>query len=273
MASLDAPTVAVVWSLAFAWAAQIALPVWIPILLALATWAVYVVDRLLDARRGFRAPRVHRLRERHRFHWRYRRVLLPSALAAACGAGSLIIGVMPRAAMERNFVLASVTLAYFTSVHTPRESGRRAFSFRWPFEQLFFPVELFIACVFTTGCLLPVFCRLPAAFGPSFAGLCGTGAFYVMVAWLNSYSIRCWESANGTPSRVFVAGCTLGGAGFAGAWLLSSSQPRMGALVAMGCVSALLLAFLHRLRNRLTPLTLRACADLVLLAPLALLLR
>ena len=50
LASLDAPTVAVTWSLAFAWAAQVRLPGWIPLLLALACWAVYVADRLLDAR-------------------------------------------------------------------------------------------------------------------------------------------------------------------------------------------------------------------------------
>jgi len=46
LASLDAPTVAVVWTLGFAWAASVRLPPWIPVLLALATWAVYVADRL-----------------------------------------------------------------------------------------------------------------------------------------------------------------------------------------------------------------------------------
>lgn len=50
LSSLDAPTVAVVWSLGFAWAAGVRLPVWIPILLALVAWAVYIGDRLLDAR-------------------------------------------------------------------------------------------------------------------------------------------------------------------------------------------------------------------------------
>ena len=56
LASLDAPTVALVWSLGFAWAAGVGLPVWAPLLLALVAWAVYVGDRLLDARAGFRRP-------------------------------------------------------------------------------------------------------------------------------------------------------------------------------------------------------------------------
>jgi hypothetical protein len=53
--SLDAPTVAVIWSLSFAWAAGVHLPRWIPVLLALGTWAVYVGDRLLDTRSALRS--------------------------------------------------------------------------------------------------------------------------------------------------------------------------------------------------------------------------
>jgi hypothetical protein len=54
---------------------------------------------------------------------------------------------------------------------------------------------------------------------------------------------------------------------------LSQTQPRSAALVASGAVSALLLALLDRFRSCLTPLALRAAADLVLLTPLALLLK
>ena len=54
---------------------------------------------------------------------------------------------------------------------------------------------------------------------------------------------------------------------------LSGHQPRFSALLLAGGVSAVLLAGLDRLRNRLTPLTLRASADLVLLTPLVLLLQ
>ncbi len=77
LASLDAPTVAVVWSFAFAWSAGIKLPDWVSALLVLAVWPVYVIDRLLDARAGLRSQNLDRLRERHLFHWRHRRLLLP----------------------------------------------------------------------------------------------------------------------------------------------------------------------------------------------------
>jgi len=44
LASLDGAHVAVAWSLGFAWAAGVALPAWVPALLALTAWAVYIGD-------------------------------------------------------------------------------------------------------------------------------------------------------------------------------------------------------------------------------------
>jgi hypothetical protein len=50
-------------------------------------------------------------------------------------------------------------------------------------------------------------------------------------------------------------------------------QPRVAALLVAGGASCLLLALLDRLRDGLTPTALRAAADMVLLAPLAVLIR
>src|ERR1700722_867772 len=50
LASLDAPSVAMAWSLAFAWAAHVSLSGRVLVVLALATWCAYVSDRILDAR-------------------------------------------------------------------------------------------------------------------------------------------------------------------------------------------------------------------------------
>ena len=72
--SLDAPTVAVLWSLGFAKVAGVRLPGWVPVLLALMTWCVYISDRLLDARSAVHERQIRRLRQRHRFHWQYRRI-------------------------------------------------------------------------------------------------------------------------------------------------------------------------------------------------------
>jgi hypothetical protein len=57
------------------------------------------------------------------------------------------------------------------------------------------------------------------------------------------------------------------------AGFLSSTQPRFAVLVLAGAAGALLLTLLDRFRGRLTPIALRASADLALLTPLALLLR
>ena len=57
------------------------------------------------------------------------------------------------------------------------------------------------------------------------------------------------------------------------ACVLFQPQPRSAALVAAGAASALMLALLDLVRNRLTPLALRVSADLVLLTPLTLLIR
>jgi hypothetical protein len=70
---------------------------------------------------------------------------------------------------------------------------------------------------------------------------------------------------------IFPAGCVLALAGLLLACILSHPQPRSAALAAAGAISALLLAALDGFRNRLTPLALRAAADLVLLTPLFLL--
>jgi hypothetical protein len=69
------------------------------------------------------------------------------------------------------------------------------------------------------------------------------------------------------------ASCALAVTGLMLACALFNTHPRSAALVMAGAVSAGLLAFLDRFRNHLTPLALRVAADLVLLTPLALLVR
>jgi len=163
LASLDAPTVAVVWALAFAWAAKVSLPVWTPVLLALATWAVYVGDRLLDARRAFRTGQLQCLPERHRFHWRHRRILIPLAVAATSAAAWIVFFLMPAGIRERNSVLAAAALVYFTRVHSGRIFPR--FRSALP-SRLFAPIpssllskELLVGGLFTAGCVLPAWSR------------------------------------------------------------------------------------------------------------------
>jgi hypothetical protein len=273
LASFDAPTVAVVWSLGFAWAAGVRLAAWVPALLALTVWAVYVCDRLLDARSALRAAEPGRLRARHYFHWRYRRVLLPLAMVAGAAAASLIFAFMPVAARERDSVLAAASLAYFARVHTGRRTR--------PFLPPMLTKELLVGLLFTAGCALPAFGALWAAHHGSPLGLLCAACIFGSLAWLNCHAIDRWESRGESRRKsrrsghhgISLAGCAclLAACGLLAAVVDAAVYPRAAALLAAGAVSALLLALLDRRRGSLSPVTLRAAADLALLAPAPLL--
>ena len=257
--SLDAPTVAVVWSLGFANAARVPLPIWVPVLLALVTWAVYISDRLLDARSAFRSERTQHLRARHHYHWQHRRVFVALAVVDACIAAWIVVSFMPSGARERNMLLALASAIYFCSVHAP--TGRRRL----------LPKELLVAILFTLGCALPAIGR-SATIAPAFAVAC---AFFAGLAWLNCHAIERWESIGPSCSapQIRFAASLLTASGVLGAITLFVVDSRASALIGAGAASAALLALLDVLRGHMTPLTLRSVADLVLLTPLVLLLR
>jgi hypothetical protein len=261
LASLDAPTVALVWSLSFAWVARVRLPMWIPALLMLAVWAVYVADRLLDARAAFANGNVASLRERHLFHWHHRRVFLPLAALAAAAAGFLIIDLMPTAAKERNSLLAAASLVYFTRVHSGRGLHLRL------------PKELLVGLLFTAGCVIPSWSRNTLSGTALLGALFVPACFYALLAWLNCHAIDRWEAdANSRASlRIYSIAVVVAFTGFVAATLLTHAQPRSAALLVAGSAAALLLAVLDRVRRRLSPVALRAASDLALLTPLLLL--
>jgi hypothetical protein len=271
LTSLDAPTVAVVWSLAFAWSLEVRLPGWIPALLALASWAVYVCDRLLDARAALRSADLRNLRERHYFHHRHRRLLAPLAVASTTGAACIVFALMPAVARERNTILAVAALAYFSRVHSGHRFPFLKF-FNW-FSQV--RKELLVGLIFTAACALPTFSRAAVRSILALWPLAADVSFFALLAWLNCHAIDSWEANEEPPSIpwVFVPACLLAFAGLALCVVFLEAHARCAALIAAGGASALLLALLDRLRSRVTPLALRAAADLVLLTPLALLAR
>ena len=250
LASLDAPTVVVVWSLAFAWVVHARLPLRVLTLQVLVVWTVYVGDRLLDARAGLRRW-GNQLRERHFFHWRYRHILAPLAAGAACVAAWIVFKWVPAGARERDSVLAAASLAYFTRVHTGALRVRRLFS-----------KELLVGVLFTAGCALPVWSAAHVR------ALALPIVFFAALAWLNCRAIERWEGEHSGMARAAVWTAI---AGTIAAAMLAWAAPRSAALLACGAASALLLAWLDRRRGRMTAVTLRAAADLVLLTPVLLL--
>lgn len=269
LASFDAPTVALTWSLAFAWTVHVRLPLWLPVLLALTVWSVYVADRLLDARSALLSAQLHRLRDRHFFHHRHRRVLLPLAATAAVAAAAIVFTLMPPIARERNSILAAASLVYFTRVHT----GRRIFR-RLP---RLFSKELLVGLLFTAGCVLPAWTRalfIPTASAGSLVeSLLLPAIFFALLAWLNCHAIDRWETSP-IPSRKLSILSLANGLACSALLIavpLFNPHPRSAALLIAAAAAASLLALLDRLRTRLTPIALRAAADLVLLTPALLL--
>ena len=268
LASLDAPTVAVVWSLAFAWSVGVPLPMWAPAILALMTWAIYVGDRLLDAWAGMKDPPLHHVRDRHIFHWRHRSILVPAALAASALAAALVIQTVPAGTRVSDSAVAAATLAYFSGVHS------RGKFLRWLTSILsrLSARATSIGLLFTAGCLLPAISQSSPA---SFLSIEQGTAFmyFAAVAWLNCYAIGRWESIPTARSgrQVTFRAVLLGAIGTLLAVSLAAA-PRLACLVAASAASAFCFVLLERMRTRLSPVVLRAGADLVLLTPSLLLL-
>lgn len=264
LASFDAPTVAVVWALAFAWLAKVHLDAWVPLLLACGTWSVYVGDRVFDAYRAIRTGRLDTLRERHFFHWRHRGKLIPLASCSAVAAAMLIVHRMPVVIRERNSVLAAAALMYFSGVHSTATLPawlRRIAS-----------KELLVGVLFTAGCAAPTLSqmRISSAYMASLWPLLACCAYFAALAWSNCCAIESWESP-GSTSRIGLRTGLLTVAGIAMAVVLAFAHPHAAALTLTATAGSALLLLLHRKRAQINPVMLRTLADAVLLTPALLL--
>jgi len=107
----------------------------------------------------------------------------------------------------------------------------------------------------------------------SFGMMLCVGTFFALLGWLNCRAIDGWErTATGRRRRSCSSAAFLLAAIGLLLFVLLASRPRAAMLILAGVASALLLAALDVNRKRLRPVTLRAMADLVLLAPVLLLL-
>jgi hypothetical protein len=233
------------------------------VLIPLGVWPVYIADRLLDARRGIQLSDLDRLRDRHVFHWRHRGVFIPLAIVSALAAVCIIGMWMPQRIQENDSLLAAASLVYFARVHSKRDNSFAPFS-----------KEFFVGTIFTIGCALPTWSRARFSGAASLWPFLIAIAVFACLAWLNCAAINRWESGNrfasdGSIAQIgFLLACACGIC----ASLLWHDHARMTGLLACAAISALLLGFLDRYCHRLTPVTLRSAADLVLLTPAVLLL-
>ncbi len=288
--SLDAPTVAAVWTWFIASANHIRVPGTVIFAMFLAVWVLYAADRLLDVRSldGVANPEGAQLRdasgkhgnqippdieERHLFHHRHRRAFRCAIAATSLGL-SILIPKFPPDALHLYLVLAGALFGYFVLIHIHGNG-------RIPRDRV--PKELAVGIFFSAATFIPTVARdfghrlvlLPQAF------------LLATLLIVNCLFIYAWEHPGSSPrahpaTRVAVRHLPV--LASMGVFvnlsvtvlaLLASNQSSGRVLpwqLPLVCAAAfLLLLMCNACRNRLAPTTLRAAADLCLLTPVLLL--
>jgi len=258
--SLDAPTVAAVWTVFIAHCAGLVLPWTAPAAMFVAVWMLYAADRLLDARPLPNGAQPPELEERHRFHHRHRTAFL-SAIVVASGVLATLLNRLEPRALHLYALLATLLGTWLLLIHArplPTDTIRRL-----PKELavgVFFPAAIFIPTVARAPWLRPA--MLPAA--ALLAAVCTLNCLF-LYAWehpaprLQAHWTTRWATNHLRPLATAVIAASA----------LTSGLYRLESAPALACaLSAALLLLLDHQRNRLPALTLRASADLVLLTPL-----
>jgi hypothetical protein len=249
--SLDAPTVAALWTCFIARATHTPLSPELPIAMFLAVWLLYAADRLLDTRHLLSARHRHTIAEleaRHLFHFRHRRVFLAIMPLAALSLAGLLPDLLT--ATVHLYLIESVLLVgWFVLVHTTRSR---------------MPKEIVVGLYFAAATFTPTLARRPAAprtlllEAALFAGLCTVNCLFIH-AWQ--------DNVRDSHPSLTTAAAAVGILSVAAAL----TSPRTVAIAAASALAATALLVLHRFRHHLSRTHLRAAADLALLTPALLL--
>lgn len=251
--SLDAPTVAAVWTWFVAHAARIALPPVIPAAMFVAVWLLYAGDRLLDG-----ASANEELQERHRFHHRHRRGFIAAMVVAVAILLPLVLAI-PWEILKLYLLLAVLLLLWFAMVHRVA-----------PRLRLRLPKEIMPGAFCAAAAFTPVW----ATVGYRHGELALAAVGYGLLVTLNCWTIFAWEhdeisAADATTQfgvrwlrEATIAGVVIS---LAATYL---AAPHLAPIFFAIALAAGLLWMLGRARASLRPTDLRAAADLVLLTPL-----
>ena len=253
--SLDAPTVATLWTWSIARHSGRVLPISLLAATFLAVWILYAADRLLDTG----AP-ASELEARHHFHMRYRPWFRLGLVAASLALAPLLL-LLPPAAMRLYVELAAVLLAWFMLIHVPT-TGSGTMPRR-------LPKELAVGLFFAAAVFIPTAAELPdhrLALVPLvllFAALCSLNCLFIY-AWEHP-TPRSLDAAH--PSTRFALRHLQ-----ALAFTVLASAPVLAIVQrsSLALAIALSTAFLLTLQywSPRDPTLLRAAADLTLLTPL-----
>ena len=265
--SLDAPTVAALWTWFIASANHIYLPVSSTLSMALAVWMLYAGDRLMDARVLDVDPaRYEGLEARHYFHHRHRAAFLAGILLC-CFALAALLPRLDAAAIRLYLMLGGPVAGYFIVIHAI--GGRAA---QWKVAHRM-PKEIAVGLCFAAATFIPTVARRPdlrlslLSIALLFAALCS----------LNCLFIYAWEHEDHRTSRGIHA-MTRAALGnlrrlsaaviFCGIALVLLDHRVPWPVSCAGALSAAILLLLHDRRRGIARTTLRAAADLALTTPL-----
>ncbi len=222
---------------------------------------LYAADRLLDARNATDIA----LEERHRFHRRHRRVFVPLIALTAIAVAALTPDVFPEA-LRLFALLGAVLCGWFMAIHTRLAHERRL------------PKELAVGLFFAAAIFIPTVARRPdlrlSLLAPAvlFASVCALNCMY-LYAWEHPADrlTAHWTTLIATRHLSALCRAVLVAAILCSFWFaISHSAPGVApwAMNAACALSLLLLLWLNRQRAALSPLHVRAAADLALLTPL-----
>jgi hypothetical protein len=271
--SLDAPSVAMLWTWFIARSNGVKLPHTSIIAMGVAVWLLYAADRLLDAR----SNEASHLEPRHRFHRRHRSAFHAGIALASLALVFLVYRITP-AALQLYAILAAPLIAYFVLIHLRRKSATARSTPR-------LPKEIAVGLFFSAATFIPTVARNPSLR----ESLLPAALLFGLVCSLNCLFIYAWEhpvvASAGYPEAHsatqlalrFLPWLTIsaiaGSLGLAiyGSLPDSSGRAPWQLALAISLAGALLLQ-LHTRRHSLDPTALRAAADLCLLTPLLLVL-
>jgi hypothetical protein len=228
--SLDAPTVAALWTLFVAKHAKVSAPHFISLFAGV--WAIYAVDRLLDARIEREGDT---LRERHRFHARHARFFWVGILFAVLGVGVSLVW-FPQELLIPYTLLFGLLVAYFVLIHVARIQSLSK--------------EIIVGLFFSASTFMPVFANKVV--------ILDSAMLFGAACTLNCFLINTWEDDKtlfpfALPIVVF------------GAIEVTMNPNQINIACAL---SIAFLMLLHHARRRFDPLDLRIYADIALLTPL-----
>jgi hypothetical protein len=236
--SLDAPIVAVVWQVMFAWSFRARFDPLAAVLLILAVWVIYVADRVFDAWRQSAENPVEQ--PRHEFYRRHWRAVTPVWIAALGISAWLAWTRLPVALFSRGVTLLAAVAIYFGFAHFSKR--------RWP-------KELAVAVLFASGASLAVWEHAKTWIDIATIVLFGT------LCWINCAAIEQWElrGLDNWPVRR-AAICV----GLIALIFLYDQRP---ILAGAETASAFAFVMLDRAKLRLSSDALRVLADVALLTP------